>query len=162
MNFKQLGNGTLDIGYFFLGTFLAGVLVFVLTAMITSFANAMVIAKEKVLKRGRGDPRAQYNCSCLEVLPSTRYKHDLTVNDVTSTMVIWYWILRRSKGARSLTKLWKQVEHELGEELATRKGGSVTVDDVSMIQILLRICSRVWSNLSAVWHKRAGIEERAL
>lgn len=157
MNFKQLGTGTLDIGYFFLGAFLAGVFVFILTGLIVSFSSTATKAKARLVDRGwyiRG--RKRHECSCTNVmrLPIPEFSPEAAIDDISLSDVIWEWTLRHSPRARHFIGFWQRVEHKLAEDLAMKWGRPVIINEISREQVTRRIIEMAWTRITNVGRTR--------
>jgi len=96
MNLKQLGTGSVHLGYFFLLAALSGSLAFVLAACITPIENAWMRARKRYKIR--------------------EFNDDTDYEWVTKSMIIWAWVRRHSTIATKINNLWFEEEEKLMTE----------------------------------------------
>ena len=86
MNFKQLGNGTLNIGYFFLTAITTGLTAFLLAASIKPV--------ERFWKRARNNYGEQ------------EFNFRDNYEWVTKSTVVWWWFRKKVRPADTLYGMW--------------------------------------------------------
>ncbi|KAF8855498.1 hypothetical protein BDZ45DRAFT_746394 [Acephala macrosclerotiorum] len=131
MNVKQLNESTMDIRYFFLGSFIARIIAWALSAAISALIKALTTAREDIALNGPIKVLPEYE-------PQEYVGDKLTPDTVSLSLVVREWVLFHSKGAMACARYWEQIR----VELATEKGSYDPLgiaSEVSLREILARI-----------------------
>jgi hypothetical protein len=129
MNFRQLGTGKLNIGYFFLLAALAGGVCFVLSATLAPLEAAWGRARKRYARREYAmDERS-------------------VIEEVTKRNIFWSFVRRHFPPTNSVYKSWNGSKEALAEELEGTSGEFIDPEELSFKTISWYICRKTIRNL---------------